>query len=487
MRDGSSHRSAGRFRCSAAAVSWCGAFVIIDTVGCVSETPGVIDDPPSNDGDDGGSGGIGGLNDPLSMPASPTLSVESFNEASKCAGCHPNHYAQWKTSMHAYATIDPIWRTLVAIRQADFEGQRDQFCTQCHTAIGTRGGEVFPMFSFDDFSPISLEGVTCEACHKVAGIERVYNSGHVLDETGPLRGPIEDPVPNSFHESQFSPLHDTSEFCGACHDVIEQHGLLLERPFEEWAASPAAEGGRNCQSCHMPTYRGKAADLPNVPERDNIHIHRFIGVDLPMTDDFFADDATREEIRGEIVDLLRSAGRIELEATETIEAGDQIDLFVTLRNLIDAHNLPTGSTFNRQLWIAVTATDGEGKVLYQTGDLDDNGDLRDYWSELDQFGDSDLLSFTSGFLDERGNPTVFPWLAAEHVSNSLSPLFVRTNTLFIPTEEATVGPITIEARLRFRTFPPFLLRALGIGELVEKLEIYDIDEATLTVEVAPAA
>ena len=138
-------------------------------MGCVSETPGVIDDPPSNDGDDGGSGGVGGLNDPLSMPASPTLSVESFNEASKCAGCHPNHYAQWKTSMHAYATIDPIWRTLVAVRQADFDGQRDQFCTQCHSAIATRGGEVYPNFSFDDFSPISLEGVPCEACHTVSG------------------------------------------------------------------------------------------------------------------------------------------------------------------------------------------------------------------------------------------------------------------------------------------------------------------------------
>ena len=146
-----------------------------------------------------------------------------------------------------------------------------------------------------------------------------------------------------------------------------------------------------------------------------------------------------------------------------------------------------GIPFQRYLgWVFPQEFLSEGNILYQTGDLDDNGDLRDYWSELDQFGDSDLLSFTSGFLDELGNPTVFPWLAAEHVSNSLSPLFVRTHTLFIPTEEATVGPITIEARLRFRTFAPYLLRALGLGELIEKLEIYDIDEATLAVEVVPA-
>lgn len=466
-----------------AAVVFVGVVGLTPLLGCQADGPPVSGVTPPDMVIDDDPAAVGALNDPLSRPATATLSPENFNQASQCAGCHPNHYSQWKTSMHAYATIDPIWRTLVGIRQADFEGERDQFCTQCHTAIGTRGGEVYPNFSFDDFSPIALEGVTCEACHKVSGVQRVYNSGHVLDETGPIRGPIEDPVPNSFHESEYSPLHDTSAFCGACHDVIEQNGLLLERPFEEWASSPAAEDGRNCQSCHMPTYRGKAAELPDVPERDNIHLHRFIGVDMPLSDDFITDEAVEDELRAEIAALLQSAGAIELEASDSVTPGGQIDLFVTVRNLIDAHDLPTGSTFNRQLWVAVTATDGEGNVIYQTGNLDDNGDLRDYWSELDQFGDNDLLSFASGFLDERGNPTVFPWLAAEHISNSLSPLFVRTSTLFVPTTAETVGPITIEATLRFRSFPPFLLRALGHGDLVDKLEIIDIDDATLTIEV----
>ena len=159
------------------------------------------------------------------------------------------------------------------------------------------------------------------------------------------------------------------------------------------------------------------------------------------------------------------------------------DLCATVRNLIDAHNLPTGSTFNRQLWIAVTATDAEGTILYQTGHLDDNGDLRNYWSGLDKYGDADLLSFSSGFLDERGNPTVFPWFAAEHINDTLSPLYSRTFTLFVPTKTDTVGPITIAAQFRFRALPPFLLRALGAGALVEKLQIFDIDDDAITVEV----
>ncbi|HJN44388.1 MAG TPA: hypothetical protein QF572_09460, partial [Vicinamibacterales bacterium] len=40
------------------------------------------------------------LVDALSMPAEPTLSVDSFTSASECAECHPRHYAEWSTAMH---------------------------------------------------------------------------------------------------------------------------------------------------------------------------------------------------------------------------------------------------------------------------------------------------------------------------------------------------------------------------------------------------
>ena len=421
--------------------------------------------------------------DSLSMPATPTLSVESFRSAEQCKACHPRYYSEWKTAMHAYATKDPVWRALITVRQADFEGKDNMFCVQCHSAIGTRGGEVTTEFAFDDWSPIMLEGVTCEACHKAASIERVYNSGLVLDENGPLRGPIKDPVETGFHESEYSEMFDTSEFCGSCHDVIEQEGLVLESAFVEWEGSPAAAEGRNCQSCHMPTYTGKAANLDGVPERDNLHSHRFIGVDLPLTDDFIEDPEVLEEIRGEVKALLASAGEIELAAVDTVSPGDVLDVSVTVRNLVDAHNLPTGATFNRQLWIELTATDADGAILYQTGHLDDNGDLRMYGSELDAGGDPDLATFQSKFFDKDGNRTVFPWRATEHVSDALSPLEERTIVYSVPTDAATTGPISIEARLLFRQAPPFIVRALGLGAYVGKLEIHEIHTASMDVGV----
>ncbi len=424
------------------------------------------------------------LHDALSMPAEPTLSVDNFNSATKCKACHPRYFAEWKMARHSYATTDVVWRAFVSVRQADFNGARDQFCTQCHSAIATRGGDVTANFSFDDLSPIALEGVTCEACHKISSIERAFNSGHVLDELGPVRGSIPDPVSSMrFHESEYSEIFSQSAFCATCHDVIEQHGLVLEQPYKEWERSPAAQQGRNCQSCHMPTYTGKAAVLASVPERDNLHSHRFFGVDLPFGETITEDPAVDiEEIRRGVKALLSSAGEIALSAADRVSTGDALDVSVTVRNLIDAHDLPTGATFNRQVWIALTATDAAGTVLFETGHLDANGDLRTWGSELDPDGDEHLTPLHAWFNDKDGNRTIFPWRAVEKVSNSLAPLAEQTTTFSIPTE-AAVGPITIDAKLRFRQTAPFAARTLGLGDIVDRLEIHDIGEAELTVAV----
>ena len=419
------------------------------------------------------------LFDPLSMPQTPTLAVELFNSADACKKCHVTHYEEWRTSMHAYAMVDPVYRALVLVRQRDLEGDEDRFCTQCHSAIGTRAGEFAKNFAFEDISPVTLEGVTCEACHKVSDVRRTHNSGHVLSQDGPMRATIRDPAPSGFHASQYSELHGTSEFCGACHDVVESSGLKLERPYLEWKTSPAAAEGRNCQSCHMPTYRGRAAE--DAPERD-LHRHTFVGVDLPLTEGF-VDDAEMAQRSADIDALLATAADLGLAVPEGVSAGQQVDVVVTVRNRIDAHNLPTGSTFIRQLWIELEARDADDNLLYRTGDLDANGDLRDHWSALDAYGDHDLVKIGSNFLDARGNPTVFPWQAFEHRVSTLPPNHERTWTLFVPTSADTRGPIRVHARQRFRTHGPFLLRALGLERLVDKLVIRDIAEASAEVPI----
>ena len=421
----------------------------------------------------------GNVHDPLSMPESPTVDPAMFTSATVCRECHPDQYGEWRTSMHAYAMVDPVFQALTELRQQDLDGTEDQFCTSCHSAIGTRGGEVVAGFSFDDLSDITMEGITCEACHKVSSVARDYNSGHVLDAEGPMRGPGGTTTDSPAHAIASDPLFESSEFCGACHDVIETSGLDLERPYREWLESPSAEAGTTCQDCHMPEVeRAPAVDVGPRTVRQ----HRFVGVDVPLIDGWITPEET-EALRADIQGLLTGSADVQLEAPSQITVGQIVDVNVTIENLIPAHNLPTGSTFLRQVWLELVATDDQGEVLYVTGDLDANGDLRDHWSELDPYGDHDLVSLSSNFVDQRGDPTLFSWIATEHTSAALSPLYDRTYTLFVPTEASLGDRITVEARLRFRALPPHLLRLLGLGDAVSQLDIYDIDAASIDVEL----
>ena len=167
--------------------------------------------------------------------------------------------------------------------------------------------------------------------------------------------------------------------------------------------------------------------------------------------------------------------------------GGELDLVLTVTNRVRGHALPTGSTFIRQMWLEVVATDADGRVLYETGTLDAAGDLRNHWSGLDAYGDPDLVTFGSAFVDARGAPELFPWRAAEVTSTALSPGYPRTVTLFVPVPSDVKGPIAVNARVRFRTHPPFLLRALGLDALVAKVQTYDMASAAVSVPLSGVA
>jgi hypothetical protein len=450
----------------------CAALLCSSLIGC-SCTP----EPPRPDAGVPDAGIVDNVHDPLSRPEQPTLDLTQFLPPESCADCHENHYAEWTQSMHSYSMIDPVFRKLVGLRQAEFDGEQDQFCTQCHSAIGVRTFDIDDNFVFDELDPLTLHGVSCESCHKVQAIERPFNSGHVINPVSPMLGPIADPVANDFHGSAFSPLFEDALFCAGCHDVVELDGLPLERPYAEWLSSPAAAENKTCQDCHMPAYTGIAAD--GAPERE-LHRHWFVGVDAPLSPGFLSEEA-EAEVKARAQELLASAADLELSAPGQVEPGGQIDVNVSVTNLIDGHNLPTGSTFIRQLWLEVTATDASGRVLYETGDLDDNGDLKDHFSTLEPYADNDLIKFGSSLTDDRGDPQVLPWHSTELSSTAIEPLRERTFTLFVPTDEETVFPVDIDARLRFRAFGPFLLRIVELDELIERLEIIDMDLDGVTV------
>lgn len=420
--------------------------------------------------------------DPVQPPAgnSPKFKVTDFATAETCQGCHPNHYAEWRSSMHAYAFTDPVFFAMNAVGQQKTGGKLDQFCTKCHSPVASLTGETPPFFDPQNLSPISRQGVSCDVCHSITKINQPFNAEIELKPGKIKYGSLADPAPNSFHESQFNPLFDRSEFCGGCHEVINALGTTVEETFSEWNAAALAGMSFDCQDCHMPVYAGQAA--VDGPLREQVHRHDFVGVDVPLVDFPGADLQRRESEK-----LLQNAASMRVTHPATIRAGDTLQVQVSIFNNRTGHSLPSGVAAERQMWIAISAADQNGNLLYQSGALDANGDLRDQHSELDRNTDADLTVFRQTLRGIDGSEVLF-FFEAKTVENNMIPfLATRTAGYRIAIPAGLRGAINLEVRLRFRSLPPYFLRALGLGDLVAKVPIVDMATEQRQIPIASRA
>jgi len=123
----------------------------------------------------------------------------------------------------------------------------------------------------------------------------------------------------------------------------------------------------------------------------------------------------RNRARAIIDDQLELLKSVEDQRLQLLKAGYKLDEIVPLkvtdkqikfkvkvRNGTDGHSVPTGFDAERLVWLRVTVKDSQGTVVFKSGDLDPNGDLRDLHSlyvhndELPQ--DKFLFSLQSKFL-----------------------------------------------------------------------------------------
>lgn len=259
----------------------------------------------------GGAAATGAPQDPHAA----LLAREAFPSASECRACHEEHYREWAASPHAYAQLSPVFNAMHGKLLAENSGTLGDFCIRCHTPVGMELGE--PLYGPNALrDPVSLEGVTCIACHRVdesfgknsgrnplvrgelfepvygptggAELERVLAS---QDEYGRL---VTEPGGRGRRVHGEARRHDTISspgFCGRCHDVTLVNGFRLEEAFSEYKASPAARRGETCQDCHMGTEPGvasgyrtaPAAVVGGVPTRPRKRTdHTFVGPDYSV-------------------------------------------------------------------------------------------------------------------------------------------------------------------------------------------------------------
>jgi hypothetical protein len=284
------------------------------------------------------------------VPVKPGKAVATqFPQSLQCV-CHGLLLGEWQESMHSKALDDPLFK--VKVDQADRAtgGKLGPFCRRCH-------GPVANMTSQDglgSMSPAAAQGVVCSFCHQVRGMSRpVANVPHLLVLTGVMRAHLKDA--QAPHFTAYSSLHASSKICGGCHNVDHPvNGMHLETTYTEWQKSPQAGKGIQCQDCHMsesPPQVGPSTGFAaeEAPQRNNIYHMTFAGAQVAL------GNAARATA------LLKSAAKVEIRPPDVVPADSSAEVTVVVTNVGAGHDVPTGVTDIRQVWLSVVAVDGDGK------------------------------------------------------------------------------------------------------------------------------
>lgn len=221
--------------------------------------------------------------------------------------------------------------------------------------------------------------------------------------------------------------------------------------------------------------------------------HRFIGPDYSLIDTFpYPDDLERSQVAQtemlqQIQQLLENS--IQLGDVWLDDLSNDRQLHVTLESLTAGHNVPTGFTSERQLWLDVVLRNPAGSILFSSGQLDNYGDLYDAHSwEVSQYPerlDTQLVNLQSKNKMRYGEvelptsvETVFPFDADYIEKHSLKPLEQRVVSYDLP-NGINLQDVTVSVQLKYRNLPPYILRELQLSDLVERLQIFTIDSVEI--------
>lgn len=401
------------------------------------------------------------------------LSREELLDPARCRDCHPKHYREWASSMHAYASVDPVFLAMNRRGQRETNGALGDFCVRCHAPLAVREGLTTDGLNLAEV-PQELQGVTCYFCHNTVGVGQHFNNDLTLADDQTMRGGITNPSEAGVHRSEYSGFHDrnsadSARLCGSCHDVVTPSGVALERTFQEYQASLFAKAGpgfETCSGCHMPGRIGQAAK--GGSERRTVHEHLWPGVDLALTE--FPD---------------REAQRLATECALALNA--RIFSFdadatggVTVKIETSAgHGQPSGTAQDRRMWLEVIAYDRADQILFESGRIED-GELEDKAPE-DLGYDRNLALYRDWLYGVDGKAVHMFWEAA---GSSAVPTGYLSLTL--PAAARLNEAHTLEARYLVPNFEQVAritvrlrMRALGVDVLESLVASGDLDPALL--------
>jgi nitrate/TMAO reductase-like tetraheme cytochrome c subunit len=312
------------------------------------------------------------------------------------------------------------------------------FCGTCHDVNLFNGFRLEEAFSEYKTSPSAANGETCQDCHM--GKEQGVVSGYEQGPAATVGGVDTEPRKLTDHF-----------FAGPDYPLIHP-GIF---PHNSDAAEMASL--RDWLKYDHEAGWGTDEFEDNIPE----------GYEFPERWAYIDDRYDAREIMDRQFALRESATEQRLEVLKNgIGLGDiavtrassrkGLRFEVPVKNLTAAHNVPTGFDAERVIWLQVTVTDSTGQVVFKSGDLDPNGDVRDTHSLYVHNGevplDKQLFSLQSRFLTRSVRGGEREQVLA--VNYSVDPLpFVRPFTRSLMLTGQPAG-----ARKHRRTIPPLASR-----------------------------
>ena len=232
------------------------------------------------------------------------------------------------------------------------------FCGTCHDVNLLNGFRLEEAFSEYKTAPAAGQGITCQDCHM--GTEPGRPSGYAVAPAARI-GDVET-----------KPRRRTNHmFPGPDHSVIHP-GIFPHNPeaaklatIKEWLVFDYEAGW------------GTDAFEDTVPD-DAVFPQRWDSIDdrYDAREIFDRQLALLDEYMAQRKLVLQNGFTLGEFVTE--QASEQgIRFKVEVKNGTTGHGVPTGFDAERLVYLQVTVTDRDGTVMFASGDLDPNGDLRD--------------------------------------------------------------------------------------------------------------
>ncbi|NCF40443.1 MAG: aspartate phosphatase [Planctomycetia bacterium] len=486
-----------------------------------------------------------------------TVPTEHLLGNEHCIECHADAHAQWADSVHASSSFNnPLYAFSVRnTRQAMLDRFDDlgpsRFCAGCHDPAILMSGS-WEQDRWTDpaaadevaIDPLGSASIGCIVCHGIEDVSTLGNASYTFKD--PPRYPFAfsgSPflqwvnrqlilAKPDFHKRTFlKPVHESAEFCGACHkvflpEVLNGYKWLPgQNHYDTWRLSGVSGRGigswywppqisDDCNGCHMPLVPSDtvAARVRDDSGEATVHHHGFHAANTGLAAiamattpgpeaaerlDRVIDACTRmneEAIRLDLIGL-RAEGRVDgafrgpIGASPTwIEPGETVLLEAVTRTLRLGHPLTQGTADSNEIWIEIEARlvsdiatgsrsiGSSGRIL-DDGAVDPRAKFLDVW----------LLDREGRRIEQRNPEDIFVPLYNHQIPPGAADL--THYRIEIPPDAS--GELEIRGRVRYRKFDSQLMRhAFGPEEgrrLLETLPILDLATTTVSMPVGDAS